>query len=111
MRLTWKSVARLGAFSSVVMVAGLAATPGCLDRPIEPVEPRTTSTIVERLTQSSVDKIDILLTIDNSRSMADKQAILQDAVPDLVNALVNPACRYVDDATVATMQPPSPELA
>jgi len=29
---------------------------------------------VERLVQGSVDKIDLVLAIDNSRSMADKQA-------------------------------------
>ncbi|WP_235880352.1 hypothetical protein [Polyangium aurulentum] len=80
---------------------------GCLDRPLEPVEPRTTATIVERLTQSSVDKIDILLAIDNSRSMADKQKILELAVPDLVRGLVNPRC--LDDAGApAQVQPMGP---
>src|SRR5262245_2237253 len=78
-----------------VLLAATTGAVGCLNRPIEPVEPRTTTTIVERLTQSSVDKIDIVLGIDNSRSMADKQQILGDAVPDLVLGLVNPNC--VDD--------------
>lgn len=73
---------------------------GCLDRPVEPVEPRTTSTIVEKLTQSKVDKIDLLLAIDNSRSMADKQAILADAIPDLVEGLLNPPCRSMEDPNV-----------
>jgi hypothetical protein len=90
-----------------LVVAGASGAVGCLNRPIEPVEPRTTSTIVERLTQSAVDKIDLLLAIDNSRSMADKQAILADAVPDLVKGLVNPKC--VDKAGVpAGTQPASP---
>ena len=31
---------------------GSGAAVGCLDRPLEPNEPRTTTTIVERLTQS-----------------------------------------------------------
>ena len=35
----WRSVARWSAFSTVVLAAGVAAAPGCLDRPIEPVEP------------------------------------------------------------------------
>ncbi|MEM9693209.1 MAG: hypothetical protein AAGA56_11735 [Myxococcota bacterium] len=73
---------------------------GCLDRPIEPVDPRTTSTFVETLSQSAVDKIDILLVIDNSGSMADKQTILADAVPDLVDTLVNPRC-VLEDGTEA----------
>jgi len=82
---------------------------GCLDRPIERVEPRTTSTVVERLTQSGVDKIDLLLAIDNSRSMADKQEILALAVPDLVDRLVNPIC--VDKDGVASPTQPSDPTA
>ncbi len=77
--------AALTAVSSILVA-------GCLDRPLEPIDPRTTSTVLERLTHSRVDKIDVLLVIDNSGSMADKQAILAHAVPDLVGALVNPPC-------------------
>jgi hypothetical protein len=52
-------------------------------------------------------KLDLLFTIDNSRSMADKQALLALAVPDLVEALVNPPC--VDEAGVpAPKQPKGP---
>ncbi len=78
--------------AAVAALAALMATPACLDRPIEPVEPRTTATFQERLTQSSVDKIDLVLMIDNSGSMADKQQILEVAVPDLVEQLLNPKC-------------------
>ena len=77
---------------ALVSIAGAGMTGGCLNRPLEPNEPRRTSTIVEPFTQSAVDKIDLVLNIDNSRSMADKQAILNAAVPDLVGALVNPKC-------------------
>src|SRR4051812_19345082 len=84
-------------------IAGTGALGGCLNRPVEPVEPRTTSTVVEKLTQSQVDKIDLLLMIDNSRSMADKQAILVAAVPDLVKGLVNPKC--VDSKTEVALPP------
>ena len=38
------------------------------------------------------DKVDLLLVIDNSRSMADKQQILALAVYDLVGGLANPRC-------------------
>ena len=51
--------------------------------------------------------IDLLLSIDNSRSMADKQQILALAVPDLVKGLVNPGC--VDPNTgEITSTPPGP---
>ena len=53
---------------------------------------------VDRVTVGSkIEKIDLLFTIDNSLSMADKQQILRDAVPSLVRRLVNPAC--VDQET------------
>jgi hypothetical protein len=78
-----------------LLVAGTGSAFGCLSRPIAENRPRSTSTIVERLTQSSVDKIDLLLAIDNSGSMADKQDILATAIPDLVQGLVNPRCIHV----------------
>ncbi len=90
-----------------VFPAMATLVPGCLDRPIEPVEPRTTSTIVERLRQSSVNKLDLLFVIDNSRSMGDKQQILQSAIPDLVNQLINPRC-YNKKGELASQQPNTP---
>ncbi|MBI5532329.1 MAG: hypothetical protein HY898_06425 [Deltaproteobacteria bacterium] len=51
---------------------------------------------------SRVDKIDLLFMIDNSASMADKQQILAEAVPDLVERLVSPRCINA----VGTTQPP-----
>lgn len=102
-----RNVLRAAAASALTVTALGAAGAGCLNRPVEPIEPRTTSTVIERLVQSSVDKIDILLAIDNSRSMADKQNILIKAVPDLVKGLVNPKC--VDDkGIVAAKQPTDP---
>lgn len=75
-----------------VSVSGLAALGACLDRPIGALPPVTTNIFVTRISQTSVDKIDLLLMIDNSASMSDKQAILRLAVPDLVQRLVNPVC-------------------
>lgn len=52
-------------------------------------------------------KLDLLFTIDNSRSMADKQELLALAIPDLVEALVNPPC--VDfNGEPAAVQPKDP---
>jgi hypothetical protein len=47
--------------------------------------------------RGAVGKIDLVLAVDNSSSMADKQRILALAIPDLVVGLVNPKCR--DDVT------------
>lgn len=42
--------------------------------------------------RGSPDKVDLLLMIDNSMSMADKQAVLADAVGSVLNRLAMPAC-------------------
>jgi hypothetical protein len=70
----------------------LGVSSACLDRPIGRPEPVTTNIFVDRITQTSVDKIDLLFMVDNSRSMTDKQEILRLALPDLVSRLVNPIC-------------------
>jgi hypothetical protein len=89
------SAVRLAA--ALLAIAGFGAASGCLTRPIQPIDVRTTSVVVKRLTQGGVDKIDLVLAVDNSASMADKQQILALAVPDLITGLVNPKC--LDNAT------------
>jgi len=46
-------------------------------------------------------KVDVLFDIDNSVSMGDKQYFLAQAIPDLVDRLVNPSC--VDATTLAVV--------
>jgi hypothetical protein len=92
---------------TLTLSSGMAGLIGCLNRPLEPNEPSITSTVQEKLPQSKIKKIDLLLMIDNSASMGDKQHILASAVPDLVRGLVNPLC--VDDTgAAAKTQPPLP---
>ena len=55
---------------------------------------------VEPLVNAAVDKIDILFVIDNSGSMADKQVVLKQALPRLLDRLVAPWCE--DDAGTLT---------
>lgn len=38
------------------------------------------------------DKVDMLFVVDNSSSMGDKQALFVQAIPDLIEMLVNPPC-------------------
>src|SRR5688572_30066861 len=83
---------RMGAGFALVASLLLGAGSACLDRPIGAPPPVTTNIFVDRITQTAIDKIDLLFMIDNSISMSDKQAILRAAVPDLVNRLVNPIC-------------------
>ena len=46
-------------------------------------------------------KVDILIDIDNSASMGDKQDYLRAAIPDLIDGLVNPSCVDGSGAFVA----------
>ena len=54
------------------------------------------------------NSVDLLLVIDNSRSMADKQEILGLAVPELVEALGNPRCLDAHGIP-ASSQPAGPD--
>jgi hypothetical protein len=55
---------------------------------------------------SKVTKVDLLFMIDNSSSMADKHALLAQAVPDLVNRLVDPVCVNPDTGQVVGTRRP-----
>jgi len=44
------------------------------------------------VTIGSSDKLDLLLVVDNSRGMADKQELLRLSIPDLVGRFINPPC-------------------
>jgi hypothetical protein len=102
LRLGWVPRAR-AALVPLSLWAAIAGA-GCTEVRLEP---SPTPPGIGRLGQASVNKVDLLLAIDNSRSMADKQAILSLAVPDLVRGLVSPRC--VDDFGVpAFTQPPGP---
>jgi hypothetical protein len=57
--------------------------------------------------QGTSNKVDLLLVVDNSRSMADKQTILAGGVPQLVGFLTNPRC--IDDQGITVGQPVGPE--
>jgi hypothetical protein len=56
--------------------------------------------------QEEVGKVDLLLAIDNSLSMTEKQRLFAQALPELVERLVNPRC--VDAAGNVVSTPPSP---
>jgi hypothetical protein len=83
---------RPGVLFVLIAVAGLGMVAACLDRPLVESQPTTSNLFVDQIVQTSVDKIDLLFMIDNSGSMADKQAILKSAVPVLVTRLTSPIC-------------------
>lgn len=54
---------------------------------------------VTKLTVSTIDQVDLLFVVDNSVSMADKQVLLVQAVPKLIERLVTPDCIDLTDGT------------
>ena len=73
---------------AVFCVVGAA----CLTRPVETWQPNLKTTFTSVIHSVAVDKLDLLFMIDNSASMGDKQALLAQAVPDMINRLVSPNC-------------------
>jgi hypothetical protein len=104
---TRSSFPRRAALAALALTALATSGAGCLTRPLEPIDSRTTWTAHFKQTSGGIDKIDLLLMIDNSASMADKQTILAEAVPNLVKGLLNPACVDKDSKPIAN-QPASP---
>ncbi len=85
---------------TITAVASLAL-PGCLERDLGLQGPRTTSLISEQIRQAPPTKLDLLLVVDNSASMADKQAVMAAAIPDLIRNLAVPPCITREGASVA----------
>src|SRR4051794_22564467 len=80
---------------SRILIAGsvlAALAVGCLRRDVAAEEPTTKISFDTVVPQPAIDKVDLLVMVDNSSSMADKQRILADAVPDLLRGLVQPKC-------------------
>src|SRR5262252_3508608 len=94
----FRAALRVAMVALVSLVGAGFGAAACLNRPLcdKDCQPKTTNIFVDAIVQKSVDKIDLLFMIDNSISMADKQAVLKDAVPDLVQRLVSPNCVDAD---------------
>jgi hypothetical protein len=88
------SLLRRGARTGLasLALAGTIVGTGCLDRPIQDSKPVTTNVVVQKQANNAITGIDLLLMIDNSSSMADKQKVLAAAVPQLLSQLVQPQC-------------------
>jgi hypothetical protein len=88
---------RVAGIGALLLTSVAAVGSGCLDRPVAPATPQVAARVLTDMKQNKISKIDLLFMIDNSSSMADKQAILSQAVPDLVKRLIEPKC--VDKVT------------
>src|SRR5258708_21558380 len=83
---------RRGATVGGVVGCLVAIGPACLTRPVGHADPMTKTNVVLSVPNEAVDKIDMLFDIDNSASMGDKQYFFTQAIPDLIDRLINPNC-------------------
>ncbi|HSC89528.1 MAG TPA: hypothetical protein VLC09_19735 [Polyangiaceae bacterium] len=105
-----KPIFRRGSLRALLggaIVSALALTVGCLERPVVEQKPNTSNVFVDQIQNKAIDKIDLLFVIDNSTSMADKQAILEVAVPKMLERLVTPDCVQRNADGVVTDREPS----
>jgi hypothetical protein len=63
---------------------------GCLDRPVTSIQATSGGVVVDPLHVTRPDKVDLLLVVDNSASMKDKQSELGRRIPELIKALTEP---------------------
>ncbi len=98
-----ESPTKRAAALAFVVASFAVGGPGCLTRPVTTGEPTTSTNFTSEITNQVIDKIDLLFDIDNSASMGDKQSYLIQAIPDLINRLVNPNC--VDPNSGAILGP------
>jgi hypothetical protein len=76
----------------------------CYDAPVETPRPKTIQETKVRVAQNTKDKVDLLFLIDNSPSMAPKQAELKSRFPQLIQILqdfgkMNPADYHIGVVT------------
>jgi hypothetical protein len=90
-----------GALLRAIAALGVVGA-ACLTRPVVTADPNLKTNFTNIIHSVAVDKLDLLFMIDNSASMGDKQALLAQAVPDMINRLVSPNC--VDTAGATLMR-------
>ncbi len=78
----------------------------CMERPIQEQDPLTNNLFVDAVNLDRVEKLDLLFMIDNSASMADKQGLLAEAVPKLLERLMNPPCLVKETGEVVPVESP-----
>jgi hypothetical protein len=91
---------------AVVASLGLVGM-GCIDRPVTIVRPATQQGVAVEVPNEAVDKVDLLLEVDNSNSMRENQEHIAEQLGSLINTLTNPP---IDPATMRPRYPPVRDL-
>jgi len=97
---TQRSRSRSQSRSLAARTAGVALTigasvalfgaQGCLTRPVVPITPGSGGVVATKIRVTRIDKVDLLLMIDNSQSMGDKQSEVGKRIPLLIKELTAP---------------------
>ncbi len=100
----WIRRAMRWAFVSATLMLTLTLVHGCSRTRLKPalIEAQSDERLrppddTQLVVFETIDKVDLLFVIDNSPSMADKQELLRQAVPTLLERLINPPCISVVD--------------
>ncbi len=72
---------------AVLLAFVCACVSGCLDRELKPITPCLVSAVSVTVKAKTIDKVDLLFVVDNSRSMAAEQASLRKEFPRLIKVL------------------------
>ncbi|MEI8254351.1 MAG: hypothetical protein WCJ30_01630, partial [Deltaproteobacteria bacterium] len=81
--------------TSAALVLGAlvgAVFAGCIDRPVKPVTSITQSGIVIEVQNEGIDKVDLLLMVDNSNSMRENQSNIMGQFRTMIQTLTEPPC-------------------
>src|SRR3954447_10402818 len=80
-------ISRTGALvrpAQLVWVAIACVFCGCLERKLKPLNPCLVSAVTQEIAVNNIDKVDMLFMVDNSNSMREEQARLQQQFPHLI---------------------------
>jgi len=85
---------------SLLAAFGVPTAAGCHASVLDAVDNSVDTGATYKKVQLIASKVDLLFVVDNSSSMGDKQAYLQQAVPAFVGRLVHPNCVDAANGTV-----------
>ena len=77
---------RIVGIAAVAWVA-LSSMTGCLGRELGPLNPCLVSGVSRKVQVRNVDKVDLLMMVDNSNSMAGEQVSLKKEFPNVIKVL------------------------
>jgi hypothetical protein len=95
----FRSGARGSKAALTVAVTLGAVFVGCIDRPVKQVTSVTQSGVSEEVRNEGINKVDLLLMVDNSNSMRENQQNIMMQLGNMIQTLTNPPCVSMSNPT------------